>query len=148
MNFLAAPRRGQEGAMNDADPIQRLLTFAAAGLLVLWTVGSLLTALFKIGWNLLYGVWPDTSVYGILPDFLDFDLSLAPPDEMATVLWRFVLGCDVLHVLLVVPPALLLLCLLALRRGHGGLLPALRRTANHFGPPPVRPLPPGRPRRA
>lgn len=133
--------------MTDADPFRRLAAFAAACLLVLWTVGSLLAALFKVGWQLLYGTWPDTTVYGILPDFLDFNLSMRPRDDLPTALWHAVLGCDMLLLLLVVPPVLLLVCLLALRRGHGGLLPALRRTANHFGPPPTPPLPPGRPRR-
>ncbi len=133
--------------MTNADPFQRLAAFAAACLLVLWTVGSLLVALFKVGWQLLYGTWPDTMVYGILPDFLNFDLSLMPKDDLPTALWRFVLGCDLLHALLVVPPVLLVVCLLLLRRGHGGLLPALRRTANHFGSSPTRPLPPGHLRR-
>ena len=133
--------------MTDADPFQRLAAFAAACLLVLWTVGSLLVAMFKVGWQLLYGTWPDTTVYGILPDFLDFDLSMMPRDDLPTALWHAVLGCDVLLLLLVVPPVLLLVCLLALRRGQGGLLPALRRTASHFGPPPTQPLPTGRPRR-
>ena len=133
--------------MADADPFERLAAFAAACLLVLWTVGSLLVALFKVGWQLLYGVWPDTTIYGILPDFLNFDLSAMPRDDLPTALWRFVLGCDLLYVLLVVPPVLLAVCLLALRRNQGGLLPALRRTANHFGPPPAGRLPPGRPRR-
>ncbi len=133
--------------MTDAAPFQRLAAFAAAGLLVLWTVGSLLVVLFKVGWQLLYGTWPDTTLYGILPDFLDFDLSMMPRDDLPTALWHAVLGCDVLLLLLVVPPVLLLVCLLVLRRGHGGLLPALRRTANHFGPSPTRPLPPGHSRR-
>jgi hypothetical protein len=134
--------------MTDANPFERLAAFAAACLLVLWAVGSLVVALFKVGWQLVYGTWPDTTIYGILPDFLNFDLSAMPGDDLPTALWRFVLGCDLLHVLLVVPPVLLAVCLLGLRRGHGGLLPALRRSANHFGPPPARPLPPGRPRRA
>ncbi|BAH77260.1 hypothetical protein [Solidesulfovibrio magneticus] len=133
--------------MADADPFERLAAFAAACLLVLWAVGSLLVALFKVGWQQLYGVWPDTTIYGILPDFLNFDLSTMPRDDLPTAVWRFVLGCDLLHVLLVVPPVLLVVCLLVLRRGHGGVLPALRRTANHFGPPLPGHLPPGRPRR-
>ena len=132
--------------MTDADTFERLAAFASACLLVLWAVGSLFVALFKVGWQLLYGTWPDTLIYGILPDFLNFDLSAMPKDDLPTALWRFVLGCDLLHVLLIVPPVLLLFCLLALRRGHGGLLPALRRTANHFGPPPAGPLPTSRPR--
>ena len=134
--------------MTDAAQCQRLAAFAAACLVVLWTVGSLFVALFKIGWQLLYGTWPDTSIYGILPDFLNFDLSMMPEYDLPTALWRFVLSCDLLHVLLVVPPVLLLVCLLVLRRGQGGLLPALRRTANHFGPLPAGPLATRRPRRA
>lgn len=134
--------------MDHANPIHRLAAFAAACLLVLWTCGSFGAALFKVGWRLLYGTWPDTRIYGILPDFLPINLTFLPPDDVLAMLWRWFLGCDVLHVLLVAPPFLLLACLLPLRRRHGGVLPALRRTANHIGPRPRNALPTGRLRRA
>lgn len=134
--------------MDHADPLRRLAAFAAACLLVLWTCGSLGAALFKVCWQLLYGTWPDTTIYGILPDFLDIDLTLLPPDDVPALFWRWFLGCDVLHVLLAAPPILLLACLLPLRRRHGGVLPALRRTAGQIGLKPREILPGGRPRRA
>jgi hypothetical protein len=129
------------------DPVRRAVAFLAAGLLVFWTCGSFVVAAFKLGWYLVYGTWPDTRLYGILPDFLIFNVATGRSQDLLATVWRFVMHCDVLHLLLVVPPVLLLGCLLPLGLGQGGMAPAWHRAARPFGPPAPGRSPPARPGR-
>lgn len=120
--------------MPQSIPIRRCAAFMAACLVVVWVGGSFLTAMFKLGYRLWLGAWPDTLLYGIVPEtWTPGAASLIRGDSLATV-WAALLACDVLIWLLVVPPLLLLPCLLLLRTAHGGLIPALRSSAKPFAP--------------
>ena len=117
-----------------SDSLRKYVASAAAGLLVVWTCGSGLTAVYKLVYRLFLGVWPNTQLYGVVPeDWLPDAAALAQGDALARV-WAFLLGRDVLTWLLLLPPLLLLPCLLLLRADHGGLIPALRSTAKPFSP--------------
>ena len=120
--------------MVHADQFRKSVAFTAAGLLVIWTCGSGLTAVYKLVYRLVLGVWPNTLLYGVVPqDWLPAAATVAQGD-MPAMVWAFLLGRDVLTCLLLLPPLLLLPCLFLLRAEHGGMLPALRSTANPFSP--------------
>ena len=106
--------------------------FLAACLIVVWVGGSFLTALFKLANRLWFGTWPDTRLYGLVPEAWTpgaADWAWAAPLGR---LWSAALGCDVILWLLIAPPLLLLPCLILLRAEHGGMLPALRSSAKPF----------------
>ena len=108
--------------------------FTAAGLLVIWTCGSFLTAVYKLVYRLVLGAWPNTLLYGIVPESWLPGTAALGQGELLVRIWAFLLGCDVLTGLLLLPPLLLLPCLLLLRADHGGIIPALRSTAKPFTP--------------
>jgi len=120
--------------MAQTNTLRRYAAFLAACLIVVWVGGSFLTALFKLANRLWFGAWPDTRLYGLVPDSWTPGAAPLALGEPLGRLWAAALGCDVLLWLLVAPPLLLLPCLLLLRAEHGGMLPALRRSAKPFGP--------------
>ena len=135
--------------MTQSKKLRRCAAFLAACLVVVWVGGSFLAALFKLANRLWFGSWPDTRLFGLVPEAWTPGASALALGEPLGRLWAAVLGCDALVWLLVAPPLLLLPCLILLRAEHGGMLPALRRSAKPFAaqrPAPVRLAPfPSRP---
>ncbi|MHC1790364.1 hypothetical protein [Solidesulfovibrio sp.] len=130
--------------MPHSDRLRKITAFTAAGLVVVWTVGSFLTAMFKLGYRLALGAWPDTLVYGLVPEAWTPGVAALNRGGIAVAAWQYLLLADVLTWLLLVPPLLLAPCLLILRADHGGVLPALRSTTKPFSPGPpeqTRPMP-------
>ena len=121
--------------MAQTTPLRRSAAFLAACLVVIWVGGSFLTALFKLATRLWFGAWPDTRLYGLVPEGWTPGAAALLQDGLPGRLWAALLGYDVLLCLLALPPLLLVPCLLLLRAEHGGLLPALRRSARPFAPP-------------
>ena len=124
--------------------LRRSAAFLAACLVVIWVGGSFSTALFKLATRLWFGTWPDTRLYGLVPETWTPGAAALLQDGTLGRLWATFLGYDILLCLLALPPLLLVPCLL-LRAEHGGLLPALRRSAKPFSPPgpgPSRSAPP------
>ncbi|KHK03804.1 hypothetical protein [Desulfovibrio sp. TomC] len=120
--------------MRQSDRFRKCIAFTAAGLVVIWTCGSFLTAVYKLVYHLVLGAWPNTLLYGIVPEGWLPGAAGLPPGELLDRVWAFLLGCDVLTWLLILPPLFLLPCLLLLRAEHGGIIPALRSTARPFTP--------------
>lgn len=120
--------------MLQSDRFRKIVAFTAAGLLVIWTCGSFLTAVYKLVYRLVLGVWPNTLLYGIVPESWLPGTAALGQGEFLVGIWAFLLGRDVLTGLLLLPPLLLLPCLLLLRADHGGIIPALRSTAKPFTP--------------
>lgn len=112
--------------------LRRCAAFLAAGLVVLWAGGSFLSAVFKLVYWLWLGSWPDTQLYGIVPEAWTPGAAVLARGDMPVGIWNFFLHCDVVVLLLTVPPLLLLPCLLLLRADHGGIIPALRSTTKPF----------------
>jgi len=114
--------------------LRKSTAFIAACLVVVWVGGSFLTAMFKVAYWLWFGAWPYTQLYGLLPEAWTPSAASILRHETLPLAWNFVLRCDVIMLLLVVPPLLLLPCLFLMRTDHGGIIPALRSTTKPFGP--------------
>ena len=120
--------------MPQSDGFRKCLAFTTACLVVVWTCGSFATAAAALLYRLVLGVWPDTQLYGLVPEAWLPGAAAVARGEWTDVVWAFVLGRDVLTALLVVPPLLLLPCLLLLRPGHGDGIPMFHGTAKPFAP--------------
>ena len=94
--------------MAQSNHLPRAAAFGTSFLLVTWVGGSLGAAGFKAVYWLSCGVWPDTALYGLVPDAalgpLWAESGAGGPDSWLLGLLRL----DILTVILLAPPVLLL----------------------------------------
>lgn len=113
--------------MDSAHPLRHAATFASACLAMIWLGGSLGAAGFKAVFWLLFGVWPETALYTLMPAAtLQLALSL-PEDNLLGKIIFFVARLDILTIILVGPPLLLLPCLALALSGRSPMPKLLRR---------------------
>jgi hypothetical protein len=104
--------------MDTDHPVKRAAAFVAAGLAMAWIGGSVGTAGFMTVYWLLFGAWPETAMYTLVPAaVIRFVLSL-PGDDPLRPIFLYLLHQDLLAYILVVPPLLLAPCLAVLLIGQ------------------------------
>ena len=98
--------------------LEKTAAFAAGLLFVAWIGGSCGAAAYKAVYWLIFSVWPETALYGLVPAaVVRFALTL-PREELLTRTLLALLTTDLLTYILVVPPLLLAPCLAYLLSGR------------------------------
>ena len=101
-------------------------TFVAAGMLMAsWVGGTAGISLFKTVYRLISGAWPNTALYGLAPgQAIAWVLGL-PADGSLRPTLLVLLDLDIMAYIVLIPPLLLLPCLVVLLAGHrqGPILP-------------------------
>ncbi|MGD9609254.1 MAG: hypothetical protein AB7U59_07580 [Desulfovibrionaceae bacterium] len=120
--------------MAQSNHLPRAAAFGTSFLLVTWVGGSLGAAGFKAVYWLSCGVWPDTALYGLVPEAalgpLRTGAGNGGPDAWVLGLLRL----DILSLILLAPPLLLLPFLIGrLLKRHPK--PFLLRLRHPFAPP-------------
>lgn len=104
--------------MRQRHPIKMAAGFASALLFVFWIGGSCGAAAYKTVYWLVFGVWPETAVYVLVPAPLIREVLALPQNTVLSQVLLTLLSTDIMTYLLVVPPILLLPCLLVLFTGQ------------------------------
>ncbi|WP_052360309.1 hypothetical protein [Solidesulfovibrio alcoholivorans] len=98
--------------------LEKTAAFASGLLFVAWIGGSCGAAAYKAVYWLIFSVWPETALYGLVPAaVIRFVLTL-PRGELLTRTLLALLTTDLLTYILVVPPLLLAPCLAYLLSGR------------------------------
>lgn len=98
--------------------LEKAAAFASGLLFVAWIGGSCGAAAYKAVYWLIFSVWPETALYGLVPAAVVRFVLALPREGLLSRVFLALLTTDLLTYILVVPPLLLAPCLACLLSGR------------------------------
>ena len=98
--------------------LEKSAAFASGLLFVAWIGGSCGAAAYKAVYWLIFSVWPETALYGLVPAAVVRFVLALPREGLLSRVFLALLTTDLLTYILVVPPLLLAPCLACLLSGR------------------------------